>query len=84
MNLIDTTCTFFTVGSSSYYSNYFNTVNNPSFVYGRFYCYGTENKLADCSWDSYYCSYYEIAGVHCEGKPKFGILISLLLLNLIY
>ena len=60
---------FFTVGSLHYYSNYFNTVNNPSFVYGRFYCYGTENKLVNCSWNSYYlqhCSYYEIAGVHCE------------------
>ena len=60
------------VGSQSFYSNYFQVYNSPSFVYGHFYCYGSEQFLVDCPQSSprylLYCSSYEIAGVRCVGE----------------
>ena len=61
-------------------------MDNPSFVYGTFYCSGSEQSLMTCS-NSYgtllNCQNNEVAGVHCVGKyfnnfknfnmTKFGV-----------
>ena len=65
-------------------------MDNPSFVYGTFYCSGSEQSLMTCS-NSYStllnCQNNEVAGVHCVGKyfnnfknfnmTKFGVKIFL-------
>ena len=68
-NLVNT---LLLTGSTSYSYNYFNVPSNPAFVYGLFYCTGSEQSLLDCSYSSYnslinYCSYNELAGVRCVG-----------------
>ena len=58
-------------GSQSYYNNYFGVSNSPPYLYGRFYCSGSEQSLLSCSRSySYllYCGNSEIAGVRCVGK----------------
>ena len=53
-------------------TNYFGVLNNPPYLYVRFYCSGYEQSLLSCS-RSYssllYCGNSEIAGVRCVGKP---------------
>ena len=66
-NLVNT---LLLTGSTSYSYNYFNVPGTPVFVYGIFYCTGSEQSLLDCSYSSYnslinYCSYNELAGVRC-------------------
>ena len=59
-------------GSQYYRYNYFGVVNSPPYLYGRFYCSGSEQSLLSCSRSSYsrllYCSSSELAGVRCVGK----------------
>ena len=59
-------------GSQYYCFNHFGVSNSPPYLYGRFYCSGSEQSLLSCSRSSYssllYCSSSEIAGVRCVGK----------------
>ena len=59
-------------GSQYYRYNYFEVSNSPPYLYGLFYCSGSEQSLLSCSRSSYssllYCSSSEIAGVRCVGK----------------
>ena len=59
-------------GSQYYTSNYFQVADSPSFVYGRFYCSGSEQSLVHCPKSSpnllLSCGSNEIAGVQCVGK----------------
>ena len=68
--LITIFCHLCYVGSSAYYRNRYN-VYQP-FVFGRFYCSGTEKTLLDCPKSSVNyllsCSSDEVAGARCIGK----------------
>ena len=65
-------CFLLNEGSQYYRYNYFGVSNNPPYLYGRFYCSGSEQSLLSCPRSSYsyllYCGNSEIAGVHCVGK----------------
>lgn len=58
-------------GSQFHANNYFQVADNPSFVYGRFYCSGSEKSLVDCPISSLSlllsCSSNEIVGIQCVG-----------------
>ena len=54
--------------------------DSPFFVYGQFYCSGSEQSLIHCpqsSLNSLFsnCGSNEIAGIQCVGKPKDSYLI---------
>ena len=74
--------TFLFYAESHYYNNnHFGVTNNPSYLYGTFFCSGSEQSLINCSRSYNNLINCGMAGVHCVGKIlihfKFVIVLKL-------